>query len=145
MTRQTAVVMGMGAVALVVASVFASSGDKDSSTPTQAAKPIDAALASKAEDSCWCKVKNRSSRAAEVRQWSGVSSVGASTARLGELVIVTGALQPAVGDNRFYGCAMYEYTDGSPVVMMATASPVPVRADTVIPYGLSHDGHKQLL
>lgn len=146
MTRQAAVVMGLGAVALVVASVFASPGDKDqtSAQATEVVQPVSDDLAAKAQSSCWFKVKNRSSRADEVRRWAGVTSTGATTERLGELLIVSGAMSPAVKDNQFYGCAMFEYTAGSPVVLMATASPSPVRADTVIPYGFSRDGHKQL-
>ena len=142
MTRQTGLVVGLGAVALVVASVFASPTDK---TPTTALAtgPVDAAVAAKAEDSCWFKVKNRSGKAAEVKQWTAVSPNGAHTERLGELLIVTGAMWPAVHDDRFYGCSLFEYTAGSPVVMSAMSSPSPVRADSVVPFGFSKDGTKQ--
>ncbi len=142
MTRQTAVVMGLGAVALVVASVFASPTDK-APVADLTMHPVDAALAAKAEDSCWFKVKNRSGKAAEVKQWAAVSPNGAHTERLGELLIVTGAMWPAVRDDRFYGCSLFEYTAGSPLVMTAMSSPNPVRADTVVPFGFSKDGTKQ--
>lgn len=143
MTRQTAVVVGLDTVALVVASVFASptlTSPKAAEVPTQ---PIDVALAGKAEGSCWFEVKNRSGKAAEVRQWEAVSSNGASTERLGELLIVTGAMEPAVRDHRFYACSLFEYTQGSPVVMTVTTSPGPVRPVTMVPFGFSKDGVKQ--
>lgn len=142
MTRQTAVVVGLGTVALVVASVFASPTDKTPAADVTM-QPIDAVLAAKAEDSCWFKVRSRSGKAAEVKQWSRVSSNGASTERLGQLLIVTGAMEPAVHDDRFYGCSLFEYTKGSPVVMTATTASGPVRPDMLVPFGFSKDGTKQ--
>jgi hypothetical protein len=106
-------------------------------------QPVDAPLAAKAQDGCWFKVKNRSSRADQVRQWQSVTSIGAKTDRLGDLLIVTGGFEPMVGDDHFYGCSLFEYTAGSPVVMSVVASSAPVRVDTVIPYGFSPDGRKQ--
>lgn len=143
MTRQTAVVGGLGAVALVVASVFASPTDKSPKPADVSMQPVDPAVAAKAEDSCWFKVKSRSGKAAEVKQWAGVSPNGASTERLGELLIVTGAMAPAVHDASFYGCSLFEYTKGSPVVMTATTATGPVRPDMVVPFGFSKDGMKQ--
>jgi hypothetical protein len=87
-------------------------------------------------------VKNRSSRAEAVRQWNSVTSAGAKTQKLGELLIVTGAIEPSVKDDHFYGCSLYQYTEGSPLVMSAMTSSAPVRADTVIPFGFSSDGRK---
>ena len=145
MTKRTLVMVGLGAMALVVASVLTLS----SVEPTRAGytmqtmEPVDAPLASKAENSCWFKVKNRSSRTDEVRQWEAVSSSGAKTERLGDLLIVTGAMQPGVREDHFYGCSLFQYTQGSPVVMTAKASPAPVRTDNLIPYGFSADGKKQ--
>jgi len=144
MTKQTAVVVGLGTVALVVASVFASpKADKSPKSADITMQPIEPALAAKAEDSCWFKVKNRSGKAAEVKQWASVFPNGASTQRLGELLIVTGAMEPAVRDDRFYGCSLFEYTQGSPVVMSAVTASGPVRPDTVVPFGFSKDGMKQ--
>ncbi len=144
MTRQTAVVVGLGTVALVVASVFASAtADKSPTSAEVSMQPIDPAVAAKAEDSCWFKVRSRSGKTAEVKLWAAVSPNGASTERLGQLLIVTGAMEPAVRDDRFYGCSLFEYTAGSPMVMTAVTSPSPVRPDTVVPFGFSKDGMKQ--
>jgi len=38
---------------------------------------------------------------------------------------------------------LFQYTQGSPVVMTAKTSPAPVRTDNLIPYGFSEDGKKQ--
>ncbi len=143
MTRQTAVVVGLGAVALVVASVLASPTDRSPKAADITMQPIEPALAAKAEDSCWFKARSRSGKAAEVKLWAAVSPNGAHTERLGELLVVTGAMEPAVRDDRFYGCSLFEYTAGSPVVMTAMTSPSPVRPDTVVPFGFSKDGMKQ--
>ena len=144
-TRRIAVLVGLGMVALAVVSAIAISR-VESRTPgvsVQASEPVDSQLAAKAKDSCWFKVKNRSSRSTEVRQWESVTSTGATTERLGELLIVTGAMEPAVRDDHFYGCSLFQYTQGSPVVMTATTSPSPIRAHNVIPFGFSEDGKKQ--
>jgi hypothetical protein len=113
-------------------------------TTLQALQPVDDAVAKKAQTSCWFKVANRSSERDEVRLWKASSSVGATTGRLGDLLIVSGAMQPAVRDARYYGCSLFEYQPGVPVVMTATAGPAPVRADTVIPFGFGKDGRKNL-
>jgi len=143
-TRRTLVLVGLAAVALVAVSVIAVyvSGPRTPTSSLQTAEPVDQSLAAKAESSCWFKVKNRSSRSEEVRQWSSVTSTGAKTERLGELLIVTGAMEPSVKDDHFYGCSLFQYTPGSPVVMTATSSPSPIRAHNVIPFGFSEDGHK---
>jgi hypothetical protein len=117
----------------------------NSGAPTlQALQPVDDGVAKKAQTSCWFKVANRSSEGEEVRLWKASSSVGATTGRLGDLLIVSGAMEPAVRDARYYGCSLFEYHPGVPVVMTATAAPVPVRADTVIPFGFGKDGRKNL-
>ena len=143
MTKRMLGLMGFGVFALVVGS-FALSASRPETTraTTQAVEPVDEQLAAKAEDSCWFKVKNRSSRSSEVSQWRSVSSTGANTEQLGELLIVTGAMDSAVRDDRFYGCSLFQYTQGSPVVMSATTSPLPIRADTVVPFGFSREGKK---
>ena len=117
---------------------------KNGATTLQALQPVDDAVAKKAQTSCWFKVANRSSEREEVQLWKASSSVGATTGRLGDLVIVSGTIQPAVRDARYYGCSLFEYQPGVPVVMTATAAPVPVRADTVIPFGFGKDGRKNL-
>jgi hypothetical protein len=110
----------------------------------QTLQPVDENVAKKAQTSCWFKVTNRSSDREEVRLWKASSSVGATTGRLGDLLIVSGAMEPAVRDARYYGCSLFEYQPGVPVVMMATAMPTPVRADSVIPFGFAKDGRKNL-
>jgi hypothetical protein len=110
----------------------------------QTLQPVDEEVAKKAQTSCWFKVANRSSNREEVRLWKASSPVGATTGRLGDLLIVSGAMEPAVRDARYYGCSLFEYQPGVPVVMMATATPMPVRADNVIPFGFAKDGRKNL-
>lgn len=144
MSKRTMALMGLiVAVVVVGAFVFTSAPQgRTRGVTMQAMEPVDQQLAAKAEESCWFKVRNRSSRSDEVRQWSSVSSTGAKTEKLGELLIVSGAMDRAVRDAHFYGCSLFQYTEGSPVVMTATTSPVPVRADNVIPFGFSKDGKK---
>ncbi len=148
MAKQTLNALRLGALvglASVTAAACGSGLSRSAPAATiQATQPVDDQLAGKAEGNCWFKVKNRSSRSEEVRLWTHVSSTGARTERLGQLLVVTGAMDPAVRDARYYGCSLYEYTSGSPVVMTATTASVPVRADSVIPYGFSRDGRKQL-
>jgi hypothetical protein len=137
--------VGLVVAALVVGSLMLHSADHKPSArgiSMQALEPVDAHLAAKAQASCWFKVKNRSSRAEAVRQWNSVTSAGAKTQKLGELLIVTGAIEPSVKDDHFYGCSLYQYTEGSPLAMSAMTSSAPVRADTVIPFGFSSDGRK---
>jgi hypothetical protein len=136
--------VGLVVVALVVGSFVVRSAPKPrtSGITMQVMEPVSEQLAGKAQDSCWFKVKNRSGRTAEVNQWNSVTSAGSKTEKLGELLIVTGAMEPAVRDDHYYGCSLFQYTEGSPVVMSATTSPAPVRADTVIPFGFSRDGKK---
>ena len=110
----------------------------------QTLESVDGRLAAKAEDSCWFKIKSQSAPAGEVNQWRTAAFTGVKTQRLGELLIVTGALEPGVRDDHFYGCSLFEYTQGTPVVMTAKTSPNPVRAGSVVPYGFSEDGKKQL-
>ena len=110
----------------------------------QTLQPVDEEVAKKAQTSCWFKVANRSSNREEVQLWKASSPVGATTGRLGDLLIVSGTMEPAVREARYYGCSLFEYQPGVPVVMMATATPTPVRADSVIPFGFAKDGRKNL-
>src|SRR5262249_34280776 len=93
----------------------------------QTLEPVDEAVARRAQTSCWFKVTNRSSDREEFRLWKASSPVGATTGRLGDLLIVSGVVEPAVHDARYYGCSLFEYQPGVPVVMTATAAPIPVR------------------
>lgn len=148
MTNGTLNVVRLGSVALVAGVLFVGCGLGDRSSKgagtMQEMTAVSEELAAKAQGGCWFKVKNRSSKSEEVRLWNAATSLGSRIERLGELIIVTGALQPPVHDARYYGCSLFEYTPGSPVVMTATASANPVRADSLIPYGFSKDGHKEL-
>ena len=137
------VVVVAAALAIVYLTVRSLPASESATAASRQPQPVDAALAAKAQDNCWFKVKNRSGRADQVRQWQSVTSIGAHTVRLGDLLLVTGAIEPMVGDDGFYGCSLFEYTAGSPVVMSVMASATPVRLDTLIPYGFSADGRKQ--
>ncbi|MGC4083481.1 MAG: hypothetical protein QM736_15565 [Vicinamibacterales bacterium] len=145
MNRTMVVLAGVLVVGLAGGYFYlrASGASRQSTSAFQTMEAVDAQLAAKAESGCWFKVKNQSSRSEEVRLWQAATSVGASTVRLGELLIVTGALEPPVHEDRFYGCSLFEYTAGSPVVMTALTSRAPVRADNLIPFGFSPDGTKQ--
>jgi hypothetical protein len=110
----------------------------------QTLQPVDEQVAKKAQTSCWFKVSSRSSDREDARLWKASSSAGATTGRLGDLLIVSGAVEPPVGEARYYGCSLFEYQPGVPVVMKATAAPIPVRADSVIPFGFGKDGRKNL-
>ena len=148
MMTRTPNVMGLGVVALLagfglVGCGHATSADSRSTT-VQTLQPVDEALALKAQANCWFKVKNRTSQSEEVRLWNASSSVGAKTERMGELLIVTGAIEPAVRDDRYYACSLFEYTPGSPVVMKVTSTALPAPTDSVVPYGFTKDGRKEL-
>lgn len=146
--NRTPNVVGLGLIALLAGfgsvACGASASSNDATENAHTLQPVDAALAAKAQASCWFKVKNRTSKGDEVRLWNASSSTGATTERLGQLLIVNGAMEPSVHDSRYYACSLYEYTKGSPVVMSATSSPMPVPIDNVIPYGFARDGHKEL-
>jgi S-adenosylhomocysteine hydrolase len=142
-------VVGLGVVALLagfglVGCGQATRADGSGSTTVQTLQPVDEALALKAQANCWFKVKNRTGQSEEVRLWNASSSVGAKTERMGELLIVTGGMEPAVRDDRYYACSLFEYTPGSPLVMKATSTSLPATIDSVVPYGFSKDGRKEL-
>src|SRR5215212_2091325 len=135
--NRTLMLVSLAVVALIIGFVVVRPMGRARPTTSafQTMESVDPQLAEKAQTSCWFKVKNRSSRSEEVRQWVSVSATGATTMRLGELLIVTGAIQPPVRDDYFYGCSLLEYTAGSPVVMTATTAPAPLSADNLIPFG----------
>lgn len=148
MRNGTPTVVGLGLIAVLAGFGGVGCGAATSSmghtAAAQTLQPVDESLAEKAQRSCWFKVKNRTSRGDEVRLWNASSSAGAKTERLGELLVVNGAMDPAVHDARYYACSLYEYTPGAPVVMTATAATLPVPLDTVIPYGFARDGRKEI-
>src|SRR5207237_1415917 len=84
-TKRTGLLVGLVLVALIAASAVGYSivRSRTAEGTVQTVEPVDAQLAAKAESSCWFKVKNRSSRTDEVRQWESVVSTGAKTERLG--------------------------------------------------------------
>lgn len=136
----------VGGVAVVVAVGIATFGAQsaqrtnvDPPRPT----PLEGALAVKAHDHCWYSVKSHSDFAKAAARGPAPSSTGGGVQRLGDLILVTGAIEPAVGDDRYFECALYEYTEGSPVVVFSTTSTSPPRTDALIPLGFTSDGKKQ--
>lgn len=119
-----------------------SSGMESAGAPGPA-KPLDQELISKAQEHCWFNVKSLFPRLSPGHDWGGVSSTGVRTERLGDLIIVSGAFVPSVKDDRFYGCALFEYTEGSPVVMTAKTASSPFRPETLVPLGFTSEGRKQ--
>ena len=136
----------IGGVAVVVAVAIVTFGNQPAAQRTnvnaQHPTPVDAALAVKAQDHCWYSVKSHSDFAKAAAHGPVPSSAGGGAQRLGDLILVTGAIEPAVGDDRFFGCALYEYTAGSPVVVYSITSTSPPRADALIPLGFTSDGKK---
>jgi hypothetical protein len=146
MTRGAQVVAGIAAVGLVVGLVLvvASRSSRPAGVGVESSsKPVDQELAAKAQEHCWFNVKSQLARTNANRDLGGLSSSGARTERLGDLLIVTGAMQPSVGDVRFYGCSLIQYTEGSPVVMATKTSANPLRAESVVPFGFTPEGKKQ--
>jgi hypothetical protein len=121
---------------------FADTSSQQTTAKPQPPTPVDAVLSTKAQEHCWFSVKSRSNIAKVAAGGTALSSAGAGAERMGDLILVTGAIEPAVGDNRFYGCALYEYTEGSPVVVSSTTSSSLPRADALIPPGFARDGKK---
>jgi hypothetical protein len=146
MTSGAKVVAGLAVVAFAIGLAVAVSNRSSRSTDVgvqSSPRPVDQELAVKSQDHCWFNVKDHYTRSNATRDWGGLSSSGARTERLGDLLLVTGAIEPPVGDDRFYGCALFEYTEGSPVVMAMKTSPTPLRADVLVPLGFTSDGRKQ--
>ena len=102
---------------------------------------VDSALAAKAQDHCWYSVKSRSN-VAKASKGKQLTSTGGEVQRLGDLILVTGAMSPSVGDDRFYGCALYEYTQGTPAVMMSNTWATPPAPHAMIPGGFLANGRK---
>lgn len=136
----------IGGVAVVVAVAIVTFGNQPAAQRTnvnaQHPTPLEGALAAKAQDHCWYSVKSHSTFAKAAAHGPPPSSTGGGAQRLGDLILVTGAIEPAVGDDRFFGCALYEYTQGSPVVVSSKTSTSPPRTDELIPLGFTSDGKK---
>jgi hypothetical protein len=146
MTTGAKVVAGIAAVGLAVA--VATGVSNRSTRPAESdvqprLTPVTPELATKAREHCWFNVKSHYTKTNATRDWGGLSSSGVATERLGDLLIVTGGIEPAVGDERFFGCSLFEYTEGSPVVMTTKTSPTPLRADLLVPLGFTSGGQKQ--
>ena len=134
-----AVVLAIG----VTVVVFADRAGRATGVNLQHSSPVEPALAAKAQEHCWFNVKNRSGRPKTSTSAPLMSSSGSAAERIGDLVIVTGAIDQAPDDNRFYGCALYQYTEGSPVVVATKVSHAPIRPDALIPLGFTSEGKKQ--
>ncbi len=136
----------IGGVAVVVAVAIVTFGHQTvaerANVAAQHPTPLDGALAVKAQEHCWYSVKSQSDFSKAAAHGPAPSSTGGGAERLGDLILVTGAIEPAVGDDRFFGCALYEYTAGSPVVVFSKTSTSPPRADALIPLGFTSDGKK---
>jgi len=131
---------------LIVGIAMATFSGKTSSQEAEMKEPlhltaVDTALAAKAQNQCWYSVKSRTDvvKAAKGQQ---LSRSGGEVQRLGDLILVTGAIEPAVGDDRFYGCALYEYTEGTPAVMMSNTWATPPAPHALIPAGFLPNGRK---
>ncbi|MGE3508392.1 MAG: hypothetical protein AB7N65_05865 [Vicinamibacterales bacterium] len=46
-------------------------------------------------------------------------------------------MEPAVRDDRYYACSLYEYTPGTPVVMVAKSMTLPATTASAVPHGFS--------
>ena len=108
----------------------------------QVVAPVDSALAAKAQDHCWFSVKSRSTVVKAATGGRTLTATSAGATRLGDLILVTGTIEPAAGDARFYGCALYEYTEGSPVVVSTRTSSSPPPTNVLIPAGFTQNGKR---
>ena len=136
----------IGGIAVLIAVAILTFGNQPAAQRTnvnaQHPTPLEGALAVKAQDHCWYSVKSQSDFAKAAANGPPPSSTGGGAQRLGDLILVTGAIEPAVGDARFFGCALYEYTQGSPVVVSSKTWTSPPRTDELIPLGFTSDGKK---
>jgi hypothetical protein len=130
------------AIAVTIVTFGGKSAQQEDPGP-RPATPVDSVMAAKAQDHCWFSVKRRSPLAKAAAGGRALSGTSAGAQRVGDLILVTGTIEPAVGDDRFYGCALYEYTEGSPVVVSATTSSSPPGANALIPAGFTSDGKRQ--
>ena len=140
--RLVVLIGGIAVVVAVAIVTFDQQPAQRTNVSPQHPTPVDATLAAKAHDHCWYSVKSHSNFAKAAAQGPAPSSTGGGAQRLGDLILVTGAIEPAVGDDRFFGCALYEYTEGSPVVVSSKTWTSPPRTDELIPLGFKSDGKK---
>ena len=140
--RLVVLIGGVAVVAAVAIVTFGAQPAQRTDVNAQRPTPLEGALAAKAQDHCWYSVKSHSDFAKAAAHGPAPSSTGGSAQRMGDLILVTGAIEPAVGDDRFFGCALYEYTEGSPVVVSSKTWTSPPRTDELIPLGFTSDGKK---
>jgi hypothetical protein len=136
----------LGAVVLAIAVtvvLFADRAGRSTGVNLQRSSPVEPAMATKAQEHCWFNVKNRSGQPKASASGPMMTSSGSAAERIGDLIIVTGAIDQAPDDNRFYGCALYQYVEGSPVVVATKTSHAPLRPDALIPLGFTSEGKKQ--
>ncbi len=144
MTLLRSLLFACGVVLIIAVAVFTFRGSaaQEADVAMKPPAPVDSALAAKAQDHCWFSVKSRSSVAKAATGGRAFSATSAGAKRLGDLILVTGTIEPAAGDDRYYGCALYEYTAGSPVVVSTRTSTSPPAANALIPAGFSTAGRK---
>lgn len=142
--RSLVLIGGIAVIGAVGYVTFANQAGQHADVSAQRATPVavDGALAAKAQEHCWYTVKSRSNFAKAVAGGPPRSATGAGAERLGDLILVTGSIEPAVGDDRFYGCALYEYTEGSPVIVSSKTWTSPPRTDAMIPPGFTTNGKR---
>ena len=115
MTRGAKVIASLVVVGLAVAvaaSVSSRSSDSSVGDVSGTSTTVDPDLAAKAQDHCWFNVRSRVARTYPTRDPGSVSSSNARTERRGDLLIVTGVIEPSVGDDRFYGCSLFDTPRG---------------------------------
>jgi hypothetical protein len=135
---RTLMLLGALVPAIVGAVVFADRSDRPAGSIQHVVGPE---LAVKAQEHCWFSAKSRLTRGKSSS--SAVTSAGSMTEGRGDLILVTGASDSTVGDDRYYGCALYQYTPGSPVVVATKTSSSPLRPDALVPLGFTSEGKKQ--
>ena len=140
--RPLLLVCGIGLAIVVGIVTFGGDAGQEKDRTRAVATPVDSALAAKAQDHCWFSVKSRSTVVKAATGGRAFTATSAGASRLGDLILVTGTIEPAAGDARFYGCALYEYTEGSPVVMSSRTSSSPPGTSTLIPAGFTTDGRR---
>ncbi len=135
-------IVGLVLIVTIARATFASkSSQQDVANEPLQLTSVDSALATKAQEHCWYSVKSRSN-VAKATKGQQLTSTGGEVQRLGDLILVTGAMSPSVGDDRFYGCALYEYTQGTPAVMTSKTWATPPAPHAMIPAGFLANGRK---
>ncbi len=136
-------VVGLVLIAAIARATFTG---KSSQPQVEANAPlhltaVEPALATKAQEHCWYSVRSRSN-VVKAAKGQPLTTSGGDVQHLGDLILVTGAISPTIGDDRFYGCALYEYTQGTPAVMMSRTFPTPPTPHALVPAGFAGNGKK---